>query len=130
MTVLTWALVFLTLKKVYLNLKFRVRLEIRFIFRIVFLDIQSFTENLFLSVLLLILCYPFYGIWSKTRLCYNYAMCYVIYISRLCYMQISYRMVCNAHVRQLTLLSILSVNQFISVPEALFMPTSLPGRNT
>ena len=55
-----------------------------------FLDFQSFDEKSVLSVLLLILWYYFYHIWLKK------------YLSCLGYMQISYGMVCNGHVRQLT----------------------------
>ena len=43
----------------------KVHLEIRFIFCSGFLDFQSFTENLFLSVFLLIVRYYFYHIWLK-----------------------------------------------------------------
>ena len=43
----------------------KVYLEIRFIFRGVFLDFQSFIEKPVFSVLLLILLYYFYHIWLK-----------------------------------------------------------------
>ena len=46
MTALSWTLVFLTLKKVYLNVpEIKVHIEIRFIFCSVLLDFQSFTEK-------------------------------------------------------------------------------------
>ena len=70
----------------------KVHLEIRFIFRSVLLDFQSFTEK---PVFECPFAHPimiFFFIISG----------YKQYLSRLCYMQISYGMVCNAHVHQLT----------------------------
>ena len=67
-----------------------------FIFRSVLLDFQLFTEK--------------FVFWVS--FCLSYDIIFIIsgwkqYLSRLCYMQISYGKVCNAHVHQLTVSLIL-----------------------
>ena len=69
----------------------KVHLEIRFIFRSVLFDFQSFTEKPVFECLFahpIIIIFIISG-WKQ-------------YLLRLRYMQISYGMVCNAHVHQLT----------------------------
>ena len=71
---------FLALKKVH-QPEIKVHLEIRFNFRSVLLDFQSFTEK---PVFECLFAYP---------MILFYCICIKQYLSRLCYMQISYEMV-------------------------------------
>ena len=80
---------FLTLKKGLPQPKIKVQPRIHYIFRGVLLDFQSCTEK---PVFQCPVCHLWYFlIISGKRQ----------HLSRLCYMQISYGMVCNAHVRRL-----------------------------
>ena len=72
---------FLILKKSSPQLGIKVHLGIRFNFRSVFLDFQSFTEK---PVFECLFAYP---------MILFYCICIKQYLSRLCYMQISYEMV-------------------------------------
>ena len=78
---------FLTLKKGHPNLESKFMNKSAPILRSVLFDFQSFTKKLFLSVVLVILLFL-----SREK------------HARLCCMQISYEMVSNAHVPQLTLI--------------------------